>query len=167
MSHLLPDGKWTSVPLCAAVIWLITSICFSRRAASSSLSAVWVLSVRSREVAMGNNILLVGAVAFCLFLTPAEQQVPKSRTPTQQKAKAWKAGAGLAGYFGAGAWAFAFSQHIAVANFARACVSIHLLAARLLGCRVLWGRGGCTASPLQCSQRLEPPWELRRVQTGS
>lgn len=51
MSHLLPDGRWASVPLCAAVIWLITSICSSRRAASSSLSAVWVPSVSSREAA--------------------------------------------------------------------------------------------------------------------
>lgn len=49
MSQLLPDRRWASIPLFAAVIWLITSIC-SRRAASYSLSAVWVLSVSSREV---------------------------------------------------------------------------------------------------------------------
>lgn len=50
MSHLLPDGRWGSIPLCAAVIWRITSLCSNRRAASSSLSDVWVLSVSSREV---------------------------------------------------------------------------------------------------------------------
>lgn len=50
MSHLLTDGRWASDPLCAAVIWLITSICSSRKAASSSLSAVWAPSVSSREV---------------------------------------------------------------------------------------------------------------------
>lgn len=97
MSHLRPDGRRASVPLCATAIWLVTSLCSSRRAASSSLSAAWGVSVNSRGVgwvATGNNVLLVWEAAFCLFLTRSEWQVPKSRDPTKWKAKARKSRAG-------------------------------------------------------------------------
>lgn len=88
MSHLLPDGSWASVPLGAAVISLITSICSSRRAASSSPSAVWVLSVSSAEVGSDSKQRPSGqGCDISPVPHPCWVAGPKIKTPTQWKAR--------------------------------------------------------------------------------
>lgn len=81
--------RWASFPLCAAVIWLITSICSSRGAASSSLSAGWALSVSSRAVGSEGkqrpSALSGGILSVPYPCWVAGPEIKLSETPGPQK----------------------------------------------------------------------------------
>lgn len=81
--------RWASFPLCAAVIWLITSICSSRGAASSNLSAGWALSVSSRGVGSEGkqppSALSGGILSVPYPCWVAGPEIELSETPGPQK----------------------------------------------------------------------------------
>lgn len=83
--------RWASFPLCAAVIWLITSICSSRRAASSSLSAGWALSVSSRGVGSDGkqhpSALSSGILSVPYPCCVASPKIKLSETPEAHKSR--------------------------------------------------------------------------------
>lgn len=124
MSHLLPDGRWGSIPLCAAVIWLITSLCSDRRAASSSLSDVWGLSVSSREVGSGGKQHPSGLGSGILPVRYARIKTSYSVQSWSLKTQGW-----VDWLFWDRRAGIPSSRHVAVAHFARARVSVFLLAA--------------------------------------
>lgn len=161
MSHLLPDGSWASVPLGAAVISLITSICSSRRAASSSPSAVWVLSVSSAEVGSDGK------------QRPSAQGCDISPVPHP----CWVAGPKIKNSHSVK------SQDWVGCIFWGGCAGVHIFSA-CRGCPLC--TSPCLHTPLGCltarwqvrededaaqcccaCSDLEPPWELSVEQTAS
>lgn len=141
-----------SFPLCAAVIWLITAICSSRGAASSSLSTGWALSVSSRGVG-GDGKQHPSALSSGILSVPYPLQVPKSSSVKHRSLKSqdW-----IDWLF----WGCHTGSHpptATVAHFTPAHVSICSLGSVADGGQ---DKEDAQHIPLWCSQPPEPPWGL-------